>query len=59
MKIDLSYRWSLNLELSARRIFSDYLDDVSTVYADKEDLEKLRGDVAGGESLTLAAAARR
>ncbi len=46
LKVDLSYRWSLNIELSARRIFTDYLDDVSTVYADKEDLEKLRGDVA-------------
>ncbi|MBK7409688.1 MAG: outer membrane beta-barrel protein [Saprospirales bacterium] len=46
LKMDLSYRWSLNLELSARRLFTDYLDDVSTVYADKDDLEKLRGDVA-------------
>lgn len=46
LKIDLSYRWSLNLELSARHLFTDYLDDVSTVYADKDDLEKLRGDVA-------------
>jgi len=46
MKIDLNYRWSLNLELSARRLFTDYLDDVSTVYADKEDIEKLRGDIA-------------
>jgi len=46
LKIDLSYRWSINLELSARRLFTDYLDDVSTVYADKDDLEKLRNEAA-------------
>lgn len=46
LKVDLSYRLSLNLELSGRRLFTDYLDDVSTVYADKDDLEKLRGEVA-------------
>lgn len=46
LKIDLNYRLSLNLELSGRRLFTDYLDDVSTVYADKDDLEKLRGEVA-------------
>lgn len=45
-KIDLSYEWSLNFELSARRLFTDYLDDVSTVYPDKDDLEALRGDLA-------------
>jgi hypothetical protein len=57
LKVDLSYRWSLNLELSARRLFTDYLDDVSTVFADKDDLEKLRGDVAvalSDRSLPLA-----
>lgn len=46
IKIDLSYRLSLNLELSGRKLFTDYLDDVSTVYADKDDLGKLRGDIA-------------
>lgn len=45
-KIDLSYEWSLNFELSARRAFTDYLDDVSTVYPDMDDLEALRGQVA-------------
>ena len=44
-KIDLSYRWSLNFEVSARRLFTDYLDDVSTVYADKDDLEEIRGEL--------------
>ena len=46
LKIDLSYEWSFNLELSARRLFTDYLDDVSTVYPDMDDLESLRGEVA-------------
>lgn len=46
LKIDLSYEWSLNFELSARRLFTDYLDDVSTVYPDFDDLEALHGQIA-------------
>lgn len=46
VKFDLSYRWSVNIELSARSLFTDYLDDVSTVYPDKSDLRRLRGDLA-------------
>jgi hypothetical protein len=46
IKIDLSYEWSINLEISGRRAFTDYLDDVSTVYPDMEDLENLRGGTA-------------
>ncbi len=45
-KIDLSYEWSLNIDISARRLFTDYLDDVSTVYPDAGDVEGLRGDFA-------------
>lgn len=45
-KLDLTYEWSLNFEISARSLFTDYLDDVSTVYADKDDLLKLRGETA-------------
>lgn len=45
-KIDLSYEWSLNFELSARRLFTDYLDDVSTVYPDFNDLGALHGQQA-------------
>jgi len=45
-KIDLSYEWSINLEFSARQLFSDHLDDVSTVYADVRDIRNLRGDLA-------------
>lgn len=43
LKLDLTYEWSLNFELNARQLFNDYLDDVSTVYPDMEDLEDLRG----------------
>lgn len=45
-KIDFSYRWSLGVELSARKVFTDYLDDVSGTYADWRDIRALRGDVA-------------
>lgn len=46
IKVDLSYYWSLNFELSARHLFTDYLDDVSTVYPDQGDLRQQRGDIA-------------
>lgn len=46
MKVDLNYRISLNVELGMRSTFTDYLDDVSTVYADKRDLLQTRGPVA-------------
>lgn len=45
-KLDLSYEWSLNFELGARQLFTDYLDDVSTVYPDLDDLAKIRGPLA-------------
>ncbi len=45
-KFDLSYTWSINIELSARAMFSDYLDDVSTVYPNSVELQSLRGDLA-------------
>jgi len=31
-KWDLNYRWSFNVGIKARRLATDYLDDVSTVY---------------------------
>ena len=46
MKLSLTYELSLNFELNARSLFTDYLDDVSTVYPDKDDLEQLRGEIA-------------
>lgn len=45
-KIDLSYRWSLDFALSARKIFTDYLDDVHGNYADIRDIRSQRGDIA-------------
>ena len=45
-KVSLNYEWSINVELSGRRLFTDYLDDVSTVYADIDDIQNLRGPVA-------------
>jgi hypothetical protein len=45
-KLDFSYRWSMSVELSGRKVFTDYLDDVSGTYADWRDIRSLRGDVA-------------
>ena len=45
-KISMNYEWSINVELSGRRLFTDYLDDVSGTYPDIDDLQNLRGDVA-------------
>lgn len=44
-KMDLSYRWSFNVELSGRKVFTDYLDDVSGVYADVRDIRAQRGEI--------------
>ena len=44
-KFDLGYYWSMNVELSGRRMATDYLDDVSSVYADKDDIEQIRGEL--------------
>lgn len=45
-KMDLSYRWSMNIELSGRKLFTDYIDDVSGVYADVRDIRSQRGEIA-------------
>lgn len=50
LKFDLSYRWSLNVELGMRSTFTDYLDDVSTVYPDNGDLQRSHGEVAAALS---------
>ena len=50
-KLDLTYEWSLNFELHARQLFTDYLDDVSTVYPDREDLlDRPGGEIAAALS---------
>jgi len=45
-KIDLNYEWSINVEISTRKLFNDYLDDVSGNYPDLDDLESLRGPLS-------------
>jgi hypothetical protein len=45
-KVDLSYAWSLNLEVNYRFLFTDYLDDVSGTYADVATIADTRGAVA-------------
>lgn len=50
IKVDLGKSWSFNAELSARNTRTDYLDDVSTVYPDKRDLQRARGEVAAALS---------
>lgn len=46
LKWDLNYYWSMNLELSGRFLFTDYLDDVSEVYPDAATLAIERGPIA-------------
>jgi hypothetical protein len=45
-KMDFNYEWSLNIEMSARQMFNDYLDDVSTTYPDMNQLLMARGPIA-------------
>ena len=37
-KYDLSPAWSLNIEINARTLYTDYLDDVSSVYPSPDQL---------------------
>jgi len=46
LKLDINFEWSINVEFSGRALFTDYLDDVSTVYPDRNDLRRQRGDLA-------------
>ena len=45
-KIALNEVWSINIELSARKLFTDYLDDVSKSYPNINELRKQHGDIA-------------
>ncbi len=49
-KFDVNRVWSVNIDLSIRFLFTDYLDDVSTVFADVEEIRSTRGDVAAALS---------
>jgi opacity protein-like surface antigen len=46
LKIAISETWAINIELSARKLFSDYLDDVSKTYPNMNDLKKTRSIIA-------------
>ncbi len=50
VKFDLNLYWSVNIELSGRTLFTDYLDDVSTTYPDLISLEAQRGPIAAALS---------
>lgn len=45
-KIALNEVWSINVEISARKLFTDYLDDVSKSYPNMNDIRKQHGDTA-------------
>jgi opacity protein-like surface antigen len=45
-KIDLTDKWSLNFEISARKVYTDYLDDVSGLYPDQRNVKRLRSELA-------------
>ncbi len=46
VKFDVSYSWSLNIDLGYRRTNTDFLDDVSGFYPDYTELRINRGDIA-------------
>jgi len=45
IKWDINYRLSINLEVGARLVPTDYLDDISTVYPNRGEVQSLRGDI--------------
>lgn len=45
-KVDLTEKWSLNIEIAGRKIFTDYIDDVSGNYPDLRDVRRLHGNIA-------------
>ena len=45
-KYDINTNISINIDISARFLFTDYLDDVSTVFPDKDRLLAERGETA-------------
>ncbi len=52
LKFDLTAEWSINIEVSFRKLFTDYLDDVSTVYPDKGEV---RGNRPGYADIAVLA----
>lgn len=45
-KFDLNYRWSINIESSVRKLFTDYIDDISTTYPNMLELSSQRDPMA-------------
>lgn len=45
-RFDVNREWTVGLELAHRITFTDYLDDVSTVYYDNEAISENRGELA-------------
>jgi hypothetical protein len=45
-KWDINKDWSFNVEFATRKLFTDYIDDVSTTYVDKGALTLRRGPLA-------------
>jgi opacity protein-like surface antigen len=45
-KYAITEYWTVGVEISSRYTLTDYLDDVSTTYADREDLLQFRGEIA-------------
>ena len=46
LKFDINYNWSINIELSTRYLYTDYLDDVSTTYPNMTVLASQRDAMA-------------
>jgi hypothetical protein len=46
IKLDITDVWSFNAELAFRQLGTDYLDDVSTVYPNMNELAARHGDLA-------------
>ncbi len=46
IKWDINEDWSFNVHLGSRKVFTDYLDDVSTSYPDQNNLALTQGPIA-------------
>lgn len=45
IKWDINYRVSMNIEINSRLLLTDYLDDVSTVYPNRSEINSLHGEI--------------
>ena len=46
LKIALNDAWALNIEISGRKLYTNYLDDVDGTYANKNEILRQRGPIA-------------